>query len=377
VCKRSSGTNANHLKAVPSKANEKQTTYQGIEKQDRLTMSLVLIDATSDSLTVSWPETPKASRYVLQYRKATNSDKEEFDTLSDKLTTTQARKRNLSDETKTGFIFRAGAVQDGSDDVISWRTHSEPFHLLSEADEKDRATAPTVSNVGSNAAVVVRWNSTDNATGYELQMRENVGGAQWNVIAPSLAGTEVRKKNLKSKAGFQFRVRPIITDSSVFSPPSDPIVALGLSEGMKKFFSSLENGRLLQSVKEKPVPLADALGGKEFVLLYVSAHWCGPCRQYTPTLAKWYQSQGANKLAEVVFLSADHDLGGFQKYYKSMPWLAVEYDDDAREQLMSYLRVSGIPRLVVLDGQTGRIIEDNAVGKQLDLNHWRKLASGK
>jgi thiol-disulfide isomerase/thioredoxin len=337
-------------------------------------MSLVLIDATSDSLTVSWPETAKASRYILQYRKATNSDKEDFETLSDKLTTTQARKRNLSDENKTGFIFRAGAVPDGSDTATSWKTHSEPFHLLSEA-EKNRTTAPTVSNVGSNAALLVRWSSVKKATGYELQMRENCGGAEWNTIAPSLSGTEVRKKNLKSKAGYQFRVRPI-AEGLVFSPPSDPMVALGLSEGMIKFFSSLENGRLLRSAKEKPIPLADALGGKEFVLLYASAHWCGPCRQFTPKLAKWYQSQGANKIAEIVFLSADHDEKGFQQYYTSMPWLAVEYGDDAREQLMSSLNVSGVPRLVVLDGRTGRIVEDNAVGKQLDLARWRKLASG-
>jgi nucleoredoxin len=138
----------------------------------------------------------------------------------------------------------------------------------------------------------------------------------------------------------------------------------------------LENGRLLQSAKEKPIPLADALGGKEFVLLYASAHWCGPCRSFTPKLSKWYHSQGADKIAEVVFLSADHDERGFEKYYKSMPWLAVEYDDDARQQLMSAINVSGIPRLVVLDGRTGRIIEDNAVGKELNVTRWRALASG-
>jgi nucleoredoxin len=100
------------------------------------------------------------------------------------------------------------------------------------------------------------------------------------------------------------------------------------------------------------------------------------CRQFTPKLVNWYQSQGANKVVEVVFLSADHDESGFKQYYNSMPWLAVKYDDDAREQLMSKISVSGIPRLVVLDGRTGRIVEDNAVGKQLDLARWRKLASG-
>jgi nucleoredoxin len=78
-----------------------------------------------------------------------------------------------------------------------------------------------------------------------------------------------------------------------------------------------------------------------------------------------------------VFFSADHDENGFREDYKDMPWLAVPYDDDARESLMAHIRVSGIPRLVVLDGKTGRIIVDNAVGQQLDVNNWRRLAASK
>ena len=59
------------------------------------TRSLTLIDATSDSLTVSWPEIPGAERYVLEFRKASHD--ETFEKLSDTLTTPQARKRNLTD----------------------------------------------------------------------------------------------------------------------------------------------------------------------------------------------------------------------------------------------------------------------------------------
>ena len=94
-------------------------------------------------------------------------------------------------------------------------------------------------------------------------------------------------------------------------------------------------------------------------------------------LTQWYQSLGPRRNVEVVFLSADHDESGFKSYYSSMPWLAVDYDDDAREQLMGYIRVTGIPRLAVFDGRTGRIIEDNAVGKPLDVKRWKSLASGK
>lgn len=92
-------------------------------------------------------------------------------------------------------------------------------------------------------------------------------------------------------------------------------------------------------------------------------------------LTNWYNSLGPNRTVEVVFLSADHNEQAFRDYYSHMPWLAVDFDDDIREELMSNLRVSGIPRLAVLDGRTGRIIEDNAVGKPFDINRWRSLSA--
>ena len=353
-------------------------------------MSIVLIDATSNSLTVSWPESQRESsvRYVLQYRKAIDSDNEVFETLSDKLTSSQARKRNLVDPEGTGFLFRVGSVDANSlsengdsieKQVKFWITHLDPFHLLSEEQQVNRIqNAPKVLLAG-NHRLLVSWDGYNGSeTKYEIQMRENNGGEEWKTIAPSFAGTNVKKKNLTSDQGYQFRVRPT-TSETVFSPPSDPMVALGLSDGIKRLFRSLDSGTLLRSTKEPPIPLAEALGGKEIILLYASAHWCGPCRQFTPSLIQWYNSlpSSVRDVVEVVFLSADHNESGFRDYYGSMPWLAVDFDEDAREEIMGVIRVSGIPRLAVLDGRTGRIIEDNAVGKPFDINRWRSLMAKK
>lgn len=164
-----------------------------------------------------------------------------------------------------------------------------------------------------------------------------------------------------------------MTGDIPFSSPSDTIVALGLSDGITRLFDGLDDDTLLQNPGSQLVPLADALGGKEFILLYASAHWCPPCRKFTPLLANWYAK--SQQSVEVVFLSCDHDESGFQSYYKDMPWLAVPFDDDARENLLGHIRVQGIPRLVVLDGKTGRVLVDNAVGQQLDVSHWRRFAS--
>jgi hypothetical protein len=50
--------------------------------------------------------------------------------------------------------------------------------------------------------------------GYKLQMRENKGDAAWATVAACLSGTEVRKKNLTSKYGYMFRVRPVLQGDS-------------------------------------------------------------------------------------------------------------------------------------------------------------------
>lgn len=327
---------------------------------------LILLDARADSLTVTWPASEGATRYRLEFR---TSVQEEFQLLSEKLTQTQAKKKNLQPDTE--YFFRVAPVVGDTLKEDLWISHEVAFRTLSTEQSDKAMEAPKAVGAGSNQALKVSWSKVADAPGYELQMRENAGGEDWTTIAPSLSGTEAKKKNLVSNLGYQFRVRPSGSTDIPFSPPSDTAVARGLSAGVKRWFNSLSEGTLLRSGVDKPVPLEEALGGKEFVLLYASAHWCPPCRQFTPMLANWYK--GVRDQVEIVFLSADHDENGFSGYFKTHPWMAVDFDDDAREALMAKIRVSGIPRLVVISGTTGKIVEDNAVGKQLDLNRWRAM----
>lgn len=56
-----------------------------------------------------------------------------------------------------------------------------------------------------------------------------------------------------------------------------------------------------------------------------------------------------------------------------MPWLAVPYDADTRERVLSWMKVSSVPMLMVLDGKTGKVLEQNAVGRTLDLARFSKM----
>ena len=74
--------------------------------------------------------------------------------------------------------------------------------------------------------------------------------------------------------------------------------------------------------------IADAqLGQKKYVLLYFSAHWCPPCRQFTPLLVNYYNQLGENRNTEIVFVSSDQDKKSMEHYMNEakMPWPALQY----------------------------------------------------
>ena len=87
-----------------------------------------------------------------------------------------------------------------------------------------------------------------------------------------------------------------------------------------KFGSSLVNAQ------GKKVETAKALKGVKLIGIYFSAHWCPPCRQFTPQLVKFYQDCKKNKKSfEIVFVSFDNTAKDMSNYMTEakMPWLAA------------------------------------------------------
>jgi len=111
--------------------------------------------------------------------------------------------------------------------------------------------------------------------------------------------------------------------------------------------------------KSGEVSTSEALAGKTAVGIYFSAHWCPPCRGFTPKLAEWYGKDLKGKGLEVVFVSSDRDEASFNGYYEEHPWLALPYSDrDKKGELSKKFKVEGIPTLVIVDGEGNTITTD-------------------
>ena len=121
-----------------------------------------------------------------------------------------------------------------------------------------------------------------------------------------------------------------------------------------------------------------SLKSAQLIGIYFSAHWCPPCRGFTPVLAEFYNKVNANgKVFEVVFASSDSDKETFDEYLSTMPWIALEFGSSVKEDLADKFGVSGIPRLVILDNE-GNLVQPNARGDVVQkgvnaFSHWTSL----
>ncbi|XP_019643995.1 PREDICTED: tryparedoxin-like [Branchiostoma belcheri] len=108
---------------------------------------------------------------------------------------------------------------------------------------------------------------------------------------------------------------------------------------------------------DEKLPTSSLAGEGRFVGLYFSAHWCPPCRLFTPELVNFYNDFKAKGTLEIVFVSSDADQGSFDGYFGSMPWLAVPYSDRQRKaELTRTFDVKGIPTLVILKADTAEVV---------------------
>jgi len=98
--------------------------------------------------------------------------------------------------------------------------------------------------------------------------------------------------------------------------------------------------------------------------IYFSALWCSPCIDFAPYLMDAYKEIKARApmLFEVIFVSEDTDQDEFTAYFKTMPWVALPWNDrPGKDDLKKLYDVTTLPTLVILDKETRAVLNQNAV----------------
>lgn len=141
--------------------------------------------------------------------------------------------------------------------------------------------------------------------------------------------------------------RPANTDQ-----PASPTPSGGSAQGTEpQTAKSLDEliGSDLVDKDGKKVDISKLAG--KIIGIYFSAHWCPPCRQFTPMLIKFRNAHAAQ--FEVVFVSSDRSADDQQKYMKEagMPWPAIPFGSVQVPLLKRNFKISGIPSLIIVDGK--------------------------
>jgi len=140
--------------------------------------------------------------------------------------------------------------------------------------------------------------------------------------------------------------------------------------------ASLFGDSKLLKADGKLVPATEVLDGKEYILIYFSAHWCPPCRMFTPRLVEWYKERHSRQNFEVIFVSSDHNQSAFDEYFHEMPWVALPYDNRSlKTELGVKFKIQGIPSLLVFTPD-GTLITDKGragVAEAPDDIPWRPM----
>jgi len=124
---------------------------------------------------------------------------------------------------------------------------------------------------------------------------------------------------------------------------------------------------------------SEALANKPLVLLYFSAHWCPPCRGFTPVLKKFYDECAKEKGVEIIFVSGDQSEKEMFSYMKEShgDWYTLEHECEASEKLNEIFKVRGIPTLIVLNSEGEVVSKDGRADVQSGdhsevIEEWKK-----
>lgn len=117
----------------------------------------------------------------------------------------------------------------------------------------------------------------------------------------------------------------------------------------------------------------DVLSDK-VVVLYFSAHWCPPCKRFTPLLRTIYEKLRAKQALpaglnmddfEFVYCSMDNYNAEYRSYTSNMPWWCLPHQSPVVNKLRNFYKAEGIPYLCVVD-KDGDLLCGDAVNEAME-----------
>ncbi|MEP6603805.1 MAG: thioredoxin-like domain-containing protein [Spartobacteria bacterium] len=216
------------------------------------------------------------------------------------------------------------------------------------ADKLDFAKEEALVKAGANAELIAALNKGT----YALPAEQNAAAQQAIVDQTKRRALEAERAK-KFNTLYQDQVAR--ERSAKASAPALNVI----SEAVK--------GDLVRVQNERVEPAAEgAMANKKLIALFFSAHWCPPCRKFTPQLVEYYNRViSQHPEVENLFVRADHTANEMQNYMREvkMPWPAIEFEKtEAKEALLKYAG-KGIPCLVLVD-PTGRVVSDSYDGEK-------------
>ncbi len=183
---------------------------------------------------------------------------------------------------------------------------------------------------------------------------KDVADAQEQLARQNVRSSMQTERARKADSVFQAEV---IRERNAKSVPSVAVSAF--YESLKGDLVRFSNGSVVHADEE-------ATADKKVIALYFSAHWCPPCRKFTPELVDFY-----NRVApqhpefEIIFVSYDRSAFAMQTYMREakMPWPAIDFGKIPEKDAVKKYAGSGIPCLVLIDS-TGKVLSDSYAGTE-------------
>src|ERR1700686_348671 len=217
------------------------------------------------------------------------------------------------------------------------------------AEKLDAEKEKTLIQVGASAELITALKS-----GTYLLSPEQMTIAQRQIADQTKRRAAEAERSRQFDSSYQSQVARERATARPQTPNANAIREL-----VKGDLISLRNGALGHFDDE-------ALEKKKLIALYFSAHWCAPCRKFTPELVDYYNRVATQHPEfEIVFVSFNKSQFAMETYMReaNMPWPAIDFQKLGGKEAIRKYAGQGIPCLVLVDA-TGKVISSTYAGAQ-------------